>query len=306
MLRTGRPDGFCRRQLLLGDMRPDVPERPHVTTASAPPALPAVATLPDRPALPTLTILGTVVHPLGLEASVDWAEQAILTGRRVGVCHVGAHSVLEARDCPEFAAALRGADLCTLDGMPLVWIGRWRNRVVERVPGPEFMTALLRRTGLWADRRCRHFLYGSTPDVLAALSKAIADLAPGVDIVGVLSPPFRALSEDEEQALVATINAAEPDVVWVGLGAPRQELWLARNRPHLTAPVVSAVGAAFDFVAGTKPKAPRWMQQAGLEWLFRMGCEPRRLGPRYLKTVPRFLWLMVKDAVRGGTTSADL
>jgi N-acetylglucosaminyldiphosphoundecaprenol N-acetyl-beta-D-mannosaminyltransferase len=140
-----------------------------------------------------------------------------------------------------------------------------------------------------------HFFYGGAPGVPEALATRLAEAFPGLRVAGTLSPPFRTLSPDEEESIAATINAAEPDYVWVGLGTPKQDLWLAAFRARLNAPVLLAVGAAFDFHAGRLRRAPRWMQRSGTEWIYRLALEPRRLARRYTRVNVRFLRLLIED-----------
>lgn len=202
-----------------------------------------------------------------------------------------------AEDDQELRAALCGADVAAMDGMPLVWLARRSGLVADRVYGPDFMRALLGCRDLAGDRPARHFLYGATDMLLERLTAVVSVNYPHAEIVGTLAPPFRPLEKEEEEEHCRQINAVRPDVVWVGLGAPRQELWMARNRSRLSAALLVGTGAAFDFLAETKPQAPRWLQRSGLEWAFRLACEPIRLGPRYLQVVPRFLLLMARSMV---------
>jgi N-acetylglucosaminyldiphosphoundecaprenol N-acetyl-beta-D-mannosaminyltransferase len=165
------------------------------------------------------------------------------------------------------------------DGAPVAlaasWIGR---REAKQVSGSDVFDQICRGAG----RRYRHFFYGSTEDVLSLLRRRVSDLYPGIDVVGTHSPPFRPLTEEERVEEAAMINAARPDIIWVGLGAPKQDLWMAANRAHLNAPVLVGVGAVFDFVSGRKRRAPEAMRAVGLEWLYRLLQEPRRLWRRYL------------------------
>ncbi len=233
------------------------------------------------------TLLGVPVDMPRFAAAVAAAEGWIGDGGRHYVCHLDARSILAARDDPAMAAAVAGAALAAPDGMPLVWLGRARGHAVERVYGPDFMQALLART-----RGRRHLLFGSDDATLARLVARF-----GAD-VATLRPPHGAWDEAEDARLCDAVNRAAADVVWVGLGAPRQELWMARNRARLDAPLLVGVGAAFDFLAGTKPQAPRLLRRAGLEWAFRLATEPRRLAPRYLRTVPRFAGLALAEEWR--------
>jgi N-acetylglucosaminyldiphosphoundecaprenol N-acetyl-beta-D-mannosaminyltransferase len=203
--------------------------------------------------------------------------------------------VVEAARLPPLDAALESADIVAPDGMPLVWVGRAKGFAVQRVCGPDFMPALLDR-GRAAGRR--HFFYGGMEGVAARLATAMQARFPGVHVVGMFTPPFRPLDDREKDEIAALINDARPDYVWVGVSTPKQDPWAAEQRPRLNASAILAVGAAFDFHAGLRRRAPRWMQRAGLEWLFRLLSEPHRLGVRYTVTNLRFLGLLLRDAIR--------
>jgi N-acetylglucosaminyldiphosphoundecaprenol N-acetyl-beta-D-mannosaminyltransferase len=227
-------------------------------------------------------------------ALTDYAEamdvmDVMIERREPGyVCAAAVHVLMVSRHDPKTRAALRGASLVLPDGRPLVWaLNLLGARLADRVYGPELTTRYCARS---AERGHRVWLYGgATPAALAELERALATRFPGIRIAGGESPPHRPLTEDEERALAERINADAPDVVWVGIGAPKQEQWMARMRPRIEAPVLAGVGAAFDFIAGRKRQAPAWMQRAGLEWLFRLSQDPRRLGPRYLRYNPAFM-----------------
>jgi N-acetylglucosaminyldiphosphoundecaprenol N-acetyl-beta-D-mannosaminyltransferase len=200
------------------------------------------------------------------------------TGYAVHLCN--AWTLALARRDPSLSAALNRGDLNLPDGTPLTWIGRriGFSNMKRRVYGPDLMLATMRagrRQGL------RHYLYGSTPEVIEALQRRLIELVPGVNIVGGESPPFRALSAKEDGELIERLRQFQPDMVWVGLGTPHQDLFVDHFRYSLDATLV-AVGAAFDFISGSKSQAPTWMQDRGLEWLFRLATEPRRLWRRYL------------------------
>ncbi len=187
--------------------------------------------------------------------------------------------------------AVNGAGLATPDGMPLVWLGKWKSQLkVSRVYGPDLMLALCQ---LSVKGGYRHYFYGGDAGVPELLAKKLQARFPKLKIAGGHSPPFRPLSAAEDAQIVKQINQAGPDIVWVGLGTPKQDLWMAAHRAQLTAPVLIGVGAAFDFHTGKIPQAPRWMQQAGLEWLFRLWQEPRRLWYRYLVYNPLFILLVL-------------
>ena len=212
----------------------------------------------------------------------------------VAFCNV--HSVMTARRQPELASALMRAQVSAPDGMPLVWGLRaagYPNQA--RVAGPTFMETALKRGVVagWS-----HFFYGSTNDTLTKLVEAARRLAPGVRIAGTYSPPFRPLTDEDLRADTARISRSGADLVWVGLGMPKQELWMRRAAVHLPGSALLGVGAAFDFISGNIPRAPMWMQSAGLEWLHRLGQEPGRLWRRYLINNPHFLWLLGRDLLR--------
>ncbi len=199
------------------------------------------------------------------------------------ICVTTVHGVSEARADPAFRAILNDSWLTTPDGMPLVWLGP---PGVERVYGPDLLLAVCeagRATGL------THYFYGGNPGVADELSSRLTDRFPGLAVVGTFTPPFRPLNAAETAALRTDVARTRPDVIWVGLGTPKQERFMAEFAPQLAAGVLIGVGAAFDFHSGRVRQAPRWMQRSGLEWLFRLGSEPRRLGPRYLKTNPLFV-----------------
>ena len=202
------------------------------------------------------------------------------------VCFTNAHSLVTARQDAELARALAEAQLCLPDGAPVAWmLGRLLGRAQPRVSGPDLMWAYLEQA---AARGEPVFLYGGSPSTLAALQDRLERAFPHLPIAGAVSPPFRSLDSNEDEAIVERINASGARTVWVGLGCPKQELWM---RAHLgrIRPVMLGVGAAFDFHAGCVARAPRWMRGAGLEWLHRLLQEPRRLWRRYLHTNAAFV-----------------
>lgn len=238
-----------------------------------------------------VNILGVGVSSINPTLALEAINQWIAGEVRTYVCVRDVHGVV----CCWSDASLRKihnqAGMVTPDGMPLTWICRLKGQAqVRRVYGPELMAAAC-EDGI--AKGYRHFLYGGAPGVVEKLSERLRVRFPGLQVCGVWTPPFRALTPDEDRAVVEAINAARPDIVWVGLSTPKQEFWMHAHRSRLQAPLLIGVGAAFDFHAGTKPQAPRWMQRSGLEWLFRLCSEPVRLAPRYLKIIPLFLLLIV-------------
>lgn len=203
------------------------------------------------------------------------------------------NGVVGANDDPALMRAHENALLVTPDGMPLVWLARIKGcDWVDRVYGPDFMLEFCR---ISAPMRLRHYFYGGTDGVLEKLTTQLLAQFPDLTICGSYSPPMRPISEATNLDDVDRIRAARPDVVWVGLGTPKQELWMQANSPHLDSALLMGVGAAFDFHAKVKSQAPRWMQRSGLEWSFRLMSEPRRLGRRYLIGIPRLAMLLAKQ-----------
>lgn len=196
---------------------------------------------------------------------------------------------MEAYRDPDLRSIYNHADLVTPDGMPLVWLCHSAGYDhVTRVYGPDLLLAACQH-GLslgW-----RHYFYGGSQTTLERLTANLLARFPNLQIAGMDSPPFRALTPAEDDAAIQRINISGADIVWVGLGAPKQDRWMAGHANRLSASVLLGVGAAFDFHAGIKPQAPLWMQKRGLEWLFRLSTEPRRLWRRYAVTVPTFILL---------------
>lgn len=245
---------------------------------------------PCTPSPPRVNILGVGISAITLPEAVAHISNWIDRGDRryVSVCTV--HTVMECRRSPAMRRAVNGAGLATPDGMPLVWLGRrLSQRPVSRVYGPDLMLALCRQS---VGRGDRHYFYGGAPRVADRLAQVMQTRFPGLQVAGAYSPPFRPLTPEEDAQIIDQINKAAPDIVWVGLGTPKQDLWMAAHRPALDASVLIGVGAAFDFHTGRIPQAPRWMQTRGLEWLFRLWQEPRRLWYRYLVYNPLFVALI--------------
>lgn len=239
-------------------------------------------------------VLGVRINAAPFDDVLGRVLRAPESGERLSLHFATVHTVVESQENERLRDAL-SQGLIQPDGMPLVWLGRAAGRPVERVCGPDFMPALIEH-GIRTGRT--HFFYGGAPGVPEALAARLSARYPGLKVAGTVSPPFRALSRDEEDAIVAQINAAAPDYVWVGLGTPKQDLWLAANRSRLHASALLAVGAAFDVFAGRRRRAPRWMQRTGTEWIYRLAMEPRRLLSRYTRVNARFLRLLVEDYLR--------
>ena len=254
---------------------------------------PPTTAAPGASAPARVDVLGVGVSAIDVPTAVAIFDGWVARGERRYVCVSGVHGVMESRRDPSLRAIHNAAGLVTPDGMPLVWLSRLAGQAgVTRVYGPDLMLAYCAH-GVAPGRR--HYFYGGNAGVPELLAERLCARVPGLQVVGTHSPPFRPLTAAEDDDVVARINAAEPDVVWVGLSTPKQERWMAAHRARLHAPVLVGVGAAFDFHAGLKRQAPRWMQRGGLEWAFRLATEPRRLGPRYLVNNPLFVWHVARQ-----------
>jgi len=211
------------------------------------------------------------------------------------VCITGVHGIMESQRDEGLRRIHNEAGLVTPDGMPLVWLSRlYGHGHVRRVYGPDLMLALCEHS---LSKGYRHFFYGGGEGMPELLANNLRRRFPGLRVVGGYSPPFRPLSGAEDERIVAAINEADPDVVWVGLSTPKQERWMTEHVGRLSAPVLIGVGAAFDFHSGLKKQAPRWMQRSGLEWLFRLATEPKRLWRRYFMNNPLFVVRVLQQAL---------
>lgn len=240
-------------------------------------------------ASPSFTVLGVRVHAMQISETAAQVEEWIRERKPERfVSFSGMHGLSESIHDRSMRHVLNSADLVVPDGMSLVWVGRRRGqaqRLKRRVYGPEFMETFIRETG----GLYRHYFYGGAPGVADRLADMMHRLH-GIQVAGTYCPPFRPLTEEEEADLEARVRAAAPDVLWVGLSTPKQERWMYGHRGRLGVPVLLGVGAAFDFLTGGVQQAPRWMQENGLEWFFRLVIDPRRLWRRYLVSGPRFAW----------------
>jgi len=248
--------------------------------------LPVTAPAPAPP--PARRVLGVPLALIDYEGTLDWMSACVADGAPGYVCVAAVHTVMACREDPALRDAIEGASFTVPDGQPLVWaLNALGHDLNTRVYGPELMARACERA---ARDGTRFYLYGGrNQGALVQLADSLRRRYPGLRIVGGFSPPYRELREEEEERVVAEIARSRADVVWVGIGVPKQEKWMARMRPRLSAPVLVGVGAAFDFHAGLVPQAPGWMQRLGLEWAFRLAQEPTRLWRRYLRYNPRFV-----------------
>ena len=244
-------------------------------------------------------VLGVPVDAVQMPAVIQRMELWIL---QKGPCHyiavTNVHGVTEAQHNRGFRHALDSANMVIPDGMPLVWIGR-RNgfEMPKRVCGPDLFEAFCRETHT---KGYTHFLYGGAPGVPEVLSEVLKRRFSGVRVVGAYSPPFRALTQEEDEKVVEMINHSNADVLWVGLGCPKQELWMFQHRRRLNTRVVVGVGAGFDFLCGGLRRAPRIMGDHGLEWLYRLWKDPRRLWCRYLVCNSSFAYYCFREMLSRG------
>ena len=270
---------------------------PEARALSGAPLSGAADTLPRPDQIPAREVLGIPMAMTDYDQAMDVMDGLIARRERGYFCATAVHAVMVAQRDPGMREALRRATLTVPDGMPVVWAANLLGEKLEdRVYGPELMLRYCERS---RDKGHRIYLYGGRDQgSLAQLALNLRLRFPGIKIVGGYSPPFRPLTAAEDEALAEQINACKPDVVWVGIGVPKQEKWMARMRDRVEAPVMVAVGAAFDFHAGRVSMAPAWMQDRGLEWIYRIAQEPRRLLPRYLIHNPRFVLRVAGQIVR--------
>jgi N-acetylglucosaminyldiphosphoundecaprenol N-acetyl-beta-D-mannosaminyltransferase len=255
-------------------------------------AAPAVAAPPESVA--TRDVLGVPLALTDYERTLDWVDAAVSSGHRGYVCVAAVHTVMASQDDAELRAAVLGADFTVPDGQPLVWALRaLGNPLRERVYGPDLMDRACARAARSGQRF--YFYGGRNQGALVELSRMLRLRHPGLRIVGGYAPPFRTLTDAEHEAIAEDIRRTRADVVWVGIGVPKQEKWMAQMRDRLDAAVLIGVGAAFDFHAGLVPQAPPALQRLGLEWLYRLRQEPRRLWRRYARYNPRFMWAFARQ-----------
>jgi N-acetylglucosaminyldiphosphoundecaprenol N-acetyl-beta-D-mannosaminyltransferase len=257
----------------------------------SPPARPA----PVAPS--AVNVLGVPLSVTDYDETMDWIDASIAHRQKGYICVAATHTIMVCDEDPELREAVLNASMTVPDGQPLVWaMNALGGDLEQRVYGPELMARYCERA---ASNGARIYLYGGrNQGALVQLALNLRHRYPGVRIVGGYSPPYRDLSAEEEDAIVDEMNSSRADLVWVGVGAPKQEKWMAAMRDRLDAPVLVGVGAAFDFHAGLIPQAPMWMQSAGLEWTFRLAHEPRRLWRRYARYNPRFVTGFARQYLR--------
>jgi N-acetylglucosaminyldiphosphoundecaprenol N-acetyl-beta-D-mannosaminyltransferase len=241
-------------------------------------------------------VLGVRVSAIDLGMAVAMADQWIAADNRGYICVTGVHGVMEAQKDAEFLRILNHAFLNTPDGMPMSWVGHLQGlSQMDRVFGPDFMAAMCQFS---VHRGYRHFLYGGEQGVAELLKETLEKRFPGLRIVGTYTPPFRALSAQEEDDLLTRVQSSKPHILWVGLSTPKQEKFMAQYVDRLGVPLLVGVGAAFDFHTGRVRDCPHWVKRAGLQWLHRLLQDPKRLWKRYLRNNPAFVWKIALQTLR--------
>lgn len=237
--------------------------------------------------IPTCSILGVEIAAIDMEFLLKFTQENLAELSGDYICVANVHTTVTAYEDESYRAVQNGAVMAIPDGGPLSSLGRRRGfEAMERTTGPSYMEEIFK---ISPERGWRHFFYGATGETLALLKKKLEEKYPGIQIAGMYSPPFRALTEQEDAEIVKKINESAPDFVWVGLGAPKQENWMAAHKGKVHGLMVG-VGAGFDYHAGNIRRAPQWMQKSNLEWLYRLAQDPRRLLKRYLVTNTKFIW----------------
>ncbi|MBF0478514.1 MAG: WecB/TagA/CpsF family glycosyltransferase [Candidatus Omnitrophica bacterium] len=244
----------------------------------------------------TFNLLDVKVSVTDLGQAASEISQWIHDKTKTYVCVAPVATIVDAYKDPAYLKVINEAGMVTPDGVPLVWAGRLKGeKNIKRTCGPDLMRLVC---GEGVDRGYKHFLYGADDSTRQKLIDNLKMLCPGINITGSFSPGYLKVGEKESAAVIDQINAAGADILWIGLGSPKQDFWMANHRGDINVPVMVGVGAAFDFLAGVKKRAPVWMRQAGLEWFFRLCSEPKRLWKRYLYGNTLFVWLFFKEMIR--------
>lgn len=255
-----------------------------------------MANLTDMPVNARCDVLGIGISAVNIPLAVRTIAGWIEIRQPNYVCITGVHGVMESQSDKSLRDIHNQAGMVTPDGMPMVWMNRLRGfSHVSRVYGPDLMLAVCRESVV---KGWKHYFYGGGEGVADLLKAKLQEKIPGLQVVGTYCPPFRKLTPEEDVDLIQKIDASGADIVWVGLSTPKQEYWMSSHVGKVSAPVMVGVGAAFDFHAGLKKQAPKWMQKSGLEWFFRLVTEPKRLWKRYLKNNPLFVWYVILDVLR--------
>lgn len=241
----------------------------------------------DKSLIPTCRIMGVSLAAINMTWLIDFTKKYIKELSGDYLCVANVHTTVMSYEDPAYCAVQNGGIMAIPDGGPLSSVGRKRGfSEMERTTGPDYLREML---AISAEEGYRHYFYGSTEETLEKLRIVLEKEYPGVQVAGMYSPPFRQLSEEEDREVIRKIKESQPDFLWVGLGAPKQERWMAEHQGRVQGLMVG-VGAAFDYLAGNIQRAPMWMQKANLEWLYRLLQEPKRLFKRYFYTNTKFIW----------------
>lgn len=241
----------------------------------------------DKSIIPTCNILGVDIAAINMDWLLDFTDKYIKNLSGDYMCVSNVHTTVIAYEDINYRVIQNGGIMAIPDGGPLSSIGQKRGyKNMLRTTGPSYMLEILK---LSSSRKWKHYFYGGSPETLQKLKEHINSCYQGVHIAGMYSPPFRILTKEEDEEIIKKINSAQPDFIWVGLGAPKQERWMSAHQGKLTGFMVG-VGAAFDYAAGNIKRAPKWMQKNNMEWFYRLIQDPKRLWNRYLKTNTKFIW----------------
>jgi N-acetylglucosaminyldiphosphoundecaprenol N-acetyl-beta-D-mannosaminyltransferase len=237
---------------------------------------------------PAAHVLGVDVDAIDMEGALGRVTALLQGSRKSYVCVAGVHGVMEAQRNPQLLEVYAGSEMTVPDGMPMAWVGRMQgHRAMQRVTGPDLMLEIFRRKEF---SQATHFLYGGREGIAEELRDKLTERFPWVKIVGTYTPPFRELSESEAAQFTAITAVLKPDIIWIGISCPKQEIFMARYLPELETKVMFGVGAAFDYHTGHIRDCADWIKHAGLQWLHRLLQDPRRLWRRYLRNNPAFIW----------------
>lgn len=241
----------------------------------------------DKSAIPICNIMGVDIAAIDMDWLVDYLNRNVKSLSGDYICVSNVHTTVTAYEDQEYCKVQNGGIMAIPDGGPLSSVGQKRGfKNMKRTTGPSLMGEIFK---ISAAEGYRHYFYGSTDETLEKLYSVLRESYPGIQIAGMYSPPFRPMTEDEDRAIVERINETKPDFVWVGLGAPKQEKWMAAHQGRVQGLMIG-VGAGFDYHAGNIERAPEWMQKSNLEWVYRLLQDPRRLFGRYWHTNTKFIW----------------
>lgn len=248
-----------------------------------------------KPRINNFNVCGVPVSAINLQEACRQIDEWIQQKEQRYVCIAPVATIVDAQNDQDYRKVVIGADMITPDGMPLVWIGRFKGKHhVGRTYGPDLLEALCKEGEI---KGYRHYFYGGTQECSQRLEINLKRRFPNIQIAGRYVPGQLPIHFLEKEEILKGIDQSRADILWIGLGSPKQDFWMAEHRNRLNVPVMIGVGAAFDFLAGTKPQAPRWIRQSGLEWFYRLCCEPQRLAKRYLVGNARFLYFLMKDLI---------